>query len=73
MLDVRNIFKKINNGEVAIFTIMGTFLKYCMSYETDLLSPAFSKFYASAANLSKNDLKLIEIWNLTLKEGKIPC
>jgi hypothetical protein len=72
MLDVREIFKKIAYGEVAIFTTMGTFLKYCMSYETDCLDPAFAKFYATASAVTKNDLKLIEIWNLSLKGGKLP-
>jgi hypothetical protein len=71
MLDTRNIFKKVKYGEVLLWTIGGTFNKYCMSFEPDCLTPSFRNFYQKAAAMTKNDIKLCDIWSKMVEQGKI--
>lgn len=62
MLEKREIFKKVKYGEVAMWSVMACFNKYCMSYEGDCLNPSFRRFYLKAADMTKNDVLLCDLW-----------
>ena len=68
MLEVRNLFKKIKYGEVAMWSVMGCFNKYCMSYEPECLNNSFRNFYIKASAMTKNDLIVCDIWAETLRK-----
>ena len=70
ILDSRNIFKKFKYGELVIWSLCGTFNKYCMSYEPYCLAPSFRKFYINAASMTKNDIILCDIWAKMLESGR---
>ena len=71
ILDSRGIFKKFKYGEVLVWTISGTFNKYCMSFEPDCLAPSIRNFYTKASLMTKEDIRLCEIWAEMVKKGKI--
>ena len=53
------------------WVLSATFNKYCMAIETDCLGPTMLKFYTKAADLTKNDLLLIQVWNRMKTNGSI--
>ena len=71
MLDSRGIVKKIKYGEVLLWTISGTFNKYCMSYEPDNLAPSIRKFYLNASAMTKADIRMCEIQAQMLRLGRV--
>jgi hypothetical protein len=69
-LEFHGIITKIPYGEQLLFTVCGTFNKYCFSYESSLLDPGLRKFYQNASMMSKNDIKFLKIWNTMHDLGK---
>jgi hypothetical protein len=70
VLDTNNIVKKVKYGEVMLWTMFGTFNKYCMSFEPELLNNGLRKFYLYASAMTKNDIILCDVWAKMLKTGK---
>jgi hypothetical protein len=69
MLDSRNIIKKFKYGELILWSICGTFNKYCMSFEPYCLTNSFRNFYIKAAAMTKADIVLCDIWAKKMELG----
>jgi len=48
LLEMKGYKVKINHGEQLVFTVAGSFLKYCFGYEKDLIDQATQKFFYQA-------------------------
>lgn len=71
MIEKKGIMNKIKYSEILMWTIMGCFNKYCMSFEPDCLNNSFRKFYLKASCMTPNDVELCNIWAEMVKNGKI--
>jgi hypothetical protein len=70
LLQKRGLFYKFPYGEVLTWALMGTFTKYCMSYEPECLNESFRGFYHRYSAMSDNDTEFCTLWSVIGDAGK---
>jgi hypothetical protein len=62
VLKKRGLDLRFKYGEVVVWSIMGCFNKYLMSYEPECLNPSFRAFYWKYSQQTRNDFELCGLW-----------